>query len=119
MATKADKFRYFMLHEVGSRYVWGASGDGNPDGPDTYDCSGLFHAAMVYAGVRLTRTTADGYYHMGVKISHPSRVGDYGILLKSNGVAHHIISYVGNNDKMVAIEVEARGAAWGVVEYTI
>lgn len=111
----ADQFRANALHEIGEDYVWGASGTGGVEGDDDYDCSGFEWAMLYDVGVRKVRTNAEGFRRQGTPISTPAKVGaDFGVLLRSDGTAHHIAPYVGLNEI-----VEAKGAAYGVVKTTV
>jgi hypothetical protein len=114
MTTRADQYRANALHEVGEDYVWGAEGAGGVAGNDDYDCSGFTWAMLNDVGVKMSRTTADGYMRKGVKIAKPSKVGADFAVLDTNGHAHHIIPYIGLDDT-----VEAKGKAWGVVRGTV
>jgi cell wall-associated NlpC family hydrolase len=102
------------LHEVGEDYVWGAEGEGGVDGNDDYDCSGFIWRMYDLVGVKLQRTTADGYYHMSHRIARPGKVGDMFVMLDSHGQARHIGLYVGRGQT-----VEARGKAYGVVRSSV
>lgn len=114
MTTRADQYRANALHEVGEDYHWGDEGTGGVEGDDDYDCSGFTWAMLNDVGVKMTRTTADGFMHRGVRIDSPTRVGDFGVLLDANGHAHHIAPFIGQVDV-----VEAKGKAYGVVRTTV
>lgn len=123
MATQADIFRQKALSEVGHNYNMGEEPwyDDTPDkDPYDTDCSGLYYGCMrkanvTWKGKTFPRYTANDYYHMGNRISKPTNVGDYAVLLDAGtDHAHHIILYVGKNQT-----VEAKGKAWGVVASTV
>lgn len=111
--SKADRLRYFWMHERGEEYEWGDEGSGGPAGNDAYDCSGGHFAALRYAGVYIPRLTAHGYYHRAKRIRRPSRVGDFFVLLDGSH-AHHIGDYIGDGQT-----AEARGEAYGLRVYTV
>jgi hypothetical protein len=100
---------------VGEDYEWGDEGTGGVAGNDDYDCSGFVWAMLNNVGVKMVRTTAEGYRKMGGKIKTPAKVGaDFAVLLRDNGTAHHIITFIGKGET-----VEAKGEAWGVVKSTV
>jgi cell wall-associated NlpC family hydrolase len=114
--SKADQYRSNALHEVGEDYEWAHQGTGGVAGRDEYDCSGFFWAMLNDVGIRIGRTTADGYRRMGSHISAPGHVGrDFAVLLTNgHAPAHHIILYIGSDDT-----VEAKGEAWGVIRSSV
>ena len=103
-------------------YIWGAAGhnaDHSHDGDPEWDCSGLHHAAIVHAGIADDRTNAEGYRQRGTKLgsglaASKLRAGDYAVLLRSDGTAHHIINYTGDG-----YCIEARGAAFGIERHNV
>lgn len=96
-------------------YYWGATGaDVDHDGSPDWDCSGIRHGALVSAGIPDVRTTAEGYRKRAVKIAAPSQLGDFAVLLRPDGTAHHIIQYATGTGT-----IEAKGKAYGVVRDTV
>ncbi len=115
MSTRADQFRANALHEVGEDYQWGKEGTGGVAGNDEYDCSGFTWAMLNDVGVKMARTTAEGFRKRGKAIIAPSMVGaDFGVLLRPDGTAHHIAPFIGKDEV-----VEAKGEAYGVVKTTV
>jgi hypothetical protein len=96
-------------------YIWAAQGnDPNHDGDPEWDCSGLIYAARHAAGIKAGRTNAEGYRKMGKRITKPSKVGDYGVILRPDGSAHHIVAWMSGG-----YVIEARGSAYGIQRNTI
>ncbi|MET8138830.1 NlpC/P60 family protein [Sphaerisporangium sp. NPDC005288] len=67
--TGADIVAAARSH-LGKPYVWGA------DGPDAFDCSGLVHASLNEAGIKIGDATAAGYWASGKPITGPPQPGD-------------------------------------------
>lgn len=80
----------FALSQIGSPYVWGATGPYK----NGYDCSGLMMTAWARAGVSIPRTA----YEEWAKLPHVSRAdlqpGDL-LFYASLG---HVTMYVGHNE---------------------
>lgn len=97
-------------------YIFGAAGtDWDGDGDPEWDCSGLRMAALKAAGYHVDgRPTAEVFRQQGHKIATPSQVGDYGVLLRSNGTAHHIVMWMPGNKTAEAMG-SAYGLRWGTV----
>jgi hypothetical protein len=122
MATKADKYLEYLEaaasdHDAYKDYIMGAEGqDADHDGDPEYDCSGLHHAALTRgAGVKDTRTTANGYKNRSHKIKAPTQAGDFAVLLdKGTTHAHHLINY-----SMHGKTIEAKGHAYGIVRDSV
>lgn len=97
-------------------YIWGAEG-GNDDhsksGDPEWDCSGLFYAALRYAGYKIGRMTANDYFHVMKPIGMPTQVGDVAYRF-SGGRAVHIVIYTGDG-----YFIEARGKDYGIERHKV
>lgn len=75
----------FAMAQLGDPYVWAANG------PDSWDCSGLVHAAFAHAGIAISRSTKT-LIHEGISVSRGEMVrGD--LVFPSDG---HVGIYLGN-----------------------
>ncbi|MFC4529503.1 NlpC/P60 family protein [Sphaerisporangium dianthi] len=89
--TGADIVAAARSH-LGKPYVWGA------DGPNAFDCSGLVHASLNEAGIKIGDNTAAGYQASGRPITGPPQPGD--IIFFGDPPTHCAI-YIGDG-KMIA-----------------
>lgn len=116
MTTRADAYRTWHYKELGADYDWGdipVSPYKTAEERDS-DCSGLRIGALRHAGITVPgRPTAHEFYRSGVRIDHPSEIGDYAVHLV-DGHAKHIVDFVGDNTM-----IEARGTGYGVVRYRV
>lgn len=95
-ASVAEKIIGYANSKLGCRYWWGASG------PTYFDCSGFIYWTHIQAGIKIPRTTADGYSKMGVSISYSElNPGDIITFDYGSGVAHVGI-YIGNGNMIHA-----------------
>lgn len=81
----------FAMAQLGDPYYWGGNG------PNSWDCSGLVHAAFANAGISTTRSTKT-LINEGMVISRGEMVrGD--LVFPSSG---HVGIYLGNNQMIHA-----------------
>jgi hypothetical protein len=122
--SKADVFNAYLIAASGPKnpdasrdYIWGALGnDPNHDGDPEWDCSGLRIAALRAAGIKVSgRPTAEVFRQTGHRIAGPSQAGDYFVLLRSDGTAHHVGMYLQGYNSTV----EARGKDYGIKRYRL
>nr|WP_231979923.1 NlpC/P60 family protein [Tessaracoccus coleopterorum] len=62
-SDRAQRVVDAALSKVGSRYVWGTSGE------NTFDCSGLTSWAYRQVGINITRSSRGQYSSVGTKVS--------------------------------------------------
>jgi peptidoglycan DL-endopeptidase LytE len=77
--------------QLGKPYVWGGSSTSG------FDCSGFIYYAFNKTGLKLTRTSSEGYYNRSFYVNKPS-IGDLVFFENTykKGISHLGI-YVGNN----------------------
>ena len=76
----------FAMAQLGDPYVWGG------DGPNSWDCSGLVHAAFNHAGISISRSTRT-LINEGSPVGRDSMMrGD--LVFPDDG---HVGIYLGNN----------------------
>lgn len=81
----------FAMAQLGDPYVWGGNG------PNSWDCSGIVHAAFRHAGISTTRSTKT-LINEGSSVGHSAMVrGD--IVFTDKG---HVGIYIGNNQMIHA-----------------
>ena len=91
-----EKIIGYAKSKLGARYWWGANG------PTYFDCSGFIYWTHNQAGIKLPRTTAEGYSKMGYEVPFSQiQVGDVITFDYGSGVAH-IGIYIGNNQMIHA-----------------
>jgi hypothetical protein len=109
MVTGRDLAAY-ELQFRGHRYVWGATG------PSTFDCSGLNYYSMGKLGVPEAHAhrTADALYRWCksrgtlVPVSQARGIiGAWGFAINSSGVAHHVVTSLGNGSTIEAANKKA------------
>lgn len=122
--SKADLFNAYLITASGPKnpdasrdYIWAALGnDPNHDGDPEWDCSGLRIAALRAAGIKVSgRPTAEVFRQTGHRISGPSQPGDYFVLLRADGTAHHVGMFLAGYNSTV----EARGKDYGIKRYRL
>ena len=87
-SDRAQRAVSAALGKVGSRYVWGTSGE------NTFDCSGLTSWAYRQVGVNITRSSRGQWSSVGKKISKSElRPGD---LVFYYSPVSHVGLYIGN-----------------------
>jgi hypothetical protein len=128
VVSLATQFVQLALFLVGHAYTWGEEpwfGTATTDPYDT-DCSGVVFAIFRKLGVlwkngaAWPRLTADGYYHNSVPVAVADlRVGDIFSFVNSSGNSYHTGVVIGLQPDGHIHTVEARGHAWGVVNYSI
>ncbi len=75
---------------LGKPYVWGAAG------PNAFDCSGFVYYVYNQCGIKIGRTTAQGYYNICTKLSKKEAVpGDLVFFGSSKTNVTHIGIYLG------------------------
>ncbi|MGZ8733969.1 MAG: NlpC/P60 family protein [Acidimicrobiia bacterium] len=93
---------YFALSQVGKDYVYATSG------PNSYDCSGLTRRAWAENQIGLPHFSG-AQLHVGSSVAVADlRPGD--LLAYGPDGSEHVVLYIG-----AGWDVEAKGAAWGVV----
>lgn len=98
----ADKIIGYAKSKIGCRYWWGATG------PNYFDCSGFVYWTHNKAGIKIPRTTANGYSKMGKAVSFSKiQVGDVVTFNYGKGVAH-IGIYIGDG-KMIHASGQGSG----------
>jgi len=90
-----------LLAQVDKPYVWGANG------PDKFDCSGMFYWWSNATGNARSDTTAQGLYNLSVATNSP-RLGDLAFLYSGGYISH--VGIMLDSDTVI----EARGRAYGV-----
>jgi peptidoglycan DL-endopeptidase CwlO len=83
----------YALGEVGTPYVWGATG------PNAYDCSGLMLRAYESAGITLPRVARQQYWagaQLPVRQAQPGDLLFWGYDTSNPDSIHHVAMYLGN-----------------------
>jgi peptidoglycan DL-endopeptidase LytE len=90
-AFNADQLISLAKAQLGKPYVWGGSTTSG------FDCSGFIYYAFNKAGVKVTRTSSEGYYNRSFYVNKPV-VGDLVFFENTykRGISHLGI-YVGDN----------------------
>jgi peptidoglycan DL-endopeptidase LytE len=90
-AFNADQLISLAKAQLGKPYVWGGSTTSG------FDCSGYIYYAFNKAGVKVTRTSSEGYYNRSFYVNKPV-VGDLVFFENTykRGISHLGI-YVGDN----------------------
>jgi peptidoglycan DL-endopeptidase LytE len=90
-AFNADQLISLAKAQLGTPYVWGGSTTSG------FDCSGFIYYAFNKAGVKVTRTSSEGYYNRSFYVNKPI-VGDLVFFENTykKGISHLGI-YVGDN----------------------
>ena len=112
----ANDFVAFAAAQVGDQYVFGAAPDpSNPD-PSQFDCSSLVQWAAAQDGISLPRTVNEIYdkcFH--ITVDQAKTIRGALIFKLGTGADGHVVISLGDGKSTV----EARGAKYGVVTYTI
>lgn len=87
-SDRANAAVQYALSKVGSRYVWGTSGE------NTFDCSGLTSWAYRQVGINITRSSRAQWSSVGTRVSKSElRPGD---LVFYYSPVSHVGLYIGN-----------------------
>lgn len=89
----------WALQQVGTSYVYGASG------PDGFDCSGLTMRAWQNAGLSINRTSRDqyrAYYKVAYDQMRPGDLIAWGSDPSDPGSVYHVAMYIGNGTMVEA-----------------
>lgn len=116
----ATDFVSFALKQVGDKYVYGATPSASQADPNQFDCSSLVQWAAAQCGIKLPRTSsAQNDVCRSITIDEASKIRGALIFRRpgteGKGDTGHVVISLGDGRSTV----EARGTAYGVVQYKI